>query len=63
MDASEVLVDELEKRVQQLREWIGSGHASDFSEYQKTVGEIKGLLFCRQQILDLKQQMEHSDDE
>ena len=63
MDASEVLVDELEKRVQQLREWIGNGHASDFSEYQKTVGEIKGLLFCRQQILDLKQQMEHSDDE
>jgi hypothetical protein len=63
MDISDVLVDELDKKIEQLKEWIGSGQAQDFTSYQKVCGEIKGLLTAKQQILDLKQHMENSDDE
>ena len=37
--------------------------AEDFGDYQRTCGEIRGLLTARQYITDLKQRMEHSDDE
>ena len=62
-NALEILTDKLEERVLQLREWVGGGQAKDYAEYLKTCGEIKGLLLARQNILDLKQKMEHSDDE
>ena len=63
MDISDVLVDELDKKIEQLKEWIGSGQAQDFTSYQKVCGEIRGLLTAKQQILDLKQHMENSDNE
>lgn len=63
MDASEVLVDELDSKVKQLKEWLASGQAQDFTDYQKTCGEIRGLLIARGYILDLKHNMEHSDNE
>jgi hypothetical protein len=56
-------VDELDKKIEQLKEWIGSGQAQDFTSYQKVCGEIRGLLTAKQQILDLKQHMENSDNE
>lgn len=63
MDASDVLVDELDNKVQKLREWLGSGQAKDYPDYQKICGEIRGLLYAKQEILDLKRKMENSDDE
>lgn len=63
MDASDVLVDMLDKEIVAKRDWIGSGQAKDYPEYQKICGEIKGLLFARQEILDLKRKLENSDDE
>jgi len=63
MDASDVLVDMLDKEIVTKRDWIGSGQAKDYPEYQKICGEIKGLLFARQEILDLKRKLENSDDE
>jgi hypothetical protein len=63
MDAFEVLVDILDRETIGKRDWIGSGQAKDYSEYQRVCGEIKGLLFARQEILDLKRKMENSDDE
>jgi hypothetical protein len=63
MDASDVLVDELDKKVQKLRDWLGGGQAKDYPDYQRICGEIRGLLFAKQEILDLKQKMENSDDE
>ena len=62
MDASDVLVQNLDKEVTAKREWVSSGQAKDYAEYQKICGEIKGLLFARQEILDLKQKMENSDE-
>jgi hypothetical protein len=62
MDASDVLVQELDDRVKYLKDWLGSGVAKDFVEYQKICGEVKGLLTARQNITDLKQKMENSDE-
>ena len=59
MDASDVLVQELDDRVKYLKDWLGNGVAKDFVEYQKVCGEIKGLLTARQNITDLKQKMEN----
>lgn len=63
MDAFDALVDILDKEVIGKRDWVASGQAKDFAEYQKICGEIKGLLSARQEVLDLKRKMEHSDDE
>jgi hypothetical protein len=63
MDVADVLVDELNKKVEQLKEWIASGQAQDYSGYQKVCGEIRGLLTARGYILDLKQNLENSDNE
>ena len=62
MDASDVLVQELDDRVKYLKDWLGNGVAKDFVEYQKVCGEIKGLLTARQNITDLKQKLENSDE-
>ena len=62
MDPLDVLTIELDKSVDQKRDWVASGQAKDYAEYQRICGEIKGLLFAKQEILDLKQTMEHSDE-
>jgi hypothetical protein len=62
MDAADVLVQTLDKEVTAKREWVTSGQAKDYAEYQKICGEVKGLLFAKQEILDLKQKMEHSNE-
>ena len=62
MDTFEVLVQELDKELVQKRDWVASGQAKDFADYQRMCGEIHGLLIARQEVLDLKQKMEHSDE-
>ena len=62
MDAFEVLVQQIEEKVEQLRDGISNGNAQSFEEYKKTCGEIRGLLTARQYTLDLKQRMENSDE-
>ena len=62
MDASDVLVQTLDKETTAKRDWIASGQAKDFSDYQRMCGEIHGLLIARQEIIDLKQKMENSDE-
>ncbi len=62
MDASDVLVQNLDKEVTAKRDWIASGQAKDYADYQRLCGEIHGLLIAKQEILDLKQKMENSDE-
>ena len=62
MDASDVLVQQQDDKVQQLQEAVSSGRAETFEEYKKMCGEIRGLLIARGYILDLKQKMENSDE-
>jgi len=48
--------------VKYLKDWLISGVAKDYAEYQKVCGEVKGLLTARQNITDLKHKMENSDE-
>jgi len=57
-----ILVKQIDDRVELLREAIGSGSARDFAEYKGMVGEVKGLLTCRLNIIDLLNKAEESDD-
>jgi hypothetical protein len=61
--AFEVLIEQLDDKVQQLQEFTATGRAASFEEYKGTCGEIRGLLIARGYVLDLKQRMENSDDE
>jgi uncharacterized protein YaaR (DUF327 family) len=62
MDAFEVIVKEIDDKVKQLFEYIGTGKADTFEEYKRLCGEIKGLLTARGYTLDLKNRMENSDE-
>ena len=63
MNVLDAVVLEMDERIAQLKDHLASGRLNTHEEYRQLCGEIKGLLFCRQNILDLKQKMEHSDDE
>lgn len=62
MDLFEVVAKEINDKVDQLKEALAAGVAS-FDEYRALCGEIKGLLFVKAYLRDLKQQLENSDDE
>jgi uncharacterized protein YaaR (DUF327 family) len=62
MDITDVIVNQIDDKVQQLQEAVSSGRADTFEEYKKTCGEIKGLLIARGYALDLKQRLESSDE-
>jgi len=61
--AFDLLIEQLDDKIQQLQEFTASGRANTFEEYKGTCGEIRGLLIARGYVLDLKQRMENSDDE
>jgi hypothetical protein len=62
MEPLDVLIIEFDKSIAQKRDWVASGQAKDFADYRRMCGEIHGLLIARQEITDLKQKMEHSDE-
>jgi len=62
MNALEVIVKEIDEKVQQLGEYVSSGNANSFEEYKRLCGEIRGLLIARGYTLDLKKRMENSDE-
>ena len=57
------LIEKLDDKVTQIQEALGSGSAKDYVEYRAMVGEVKGLLTARLNILDLRKNIEESDDE
>lgn len=57
------LLQQIDDKVSRQQEALGTGTAKDFAEYQKMCGEIQGLLTARLNILDLRKNLEHSDDE
>jgi hypothetical protein len=62
MDAFEVLIQQTDEKVAQLKEHLAEGKASSFEEYKRLCGEIRGLLLARGYIIDLQQKMEYSDE-
>lgn len=62
MDAFDVLIQQTDEKVTQLKEHLAAGRAVSFEEYKALCGEIRGLLIARGNALDLKKNMESSDD-
>lgn len=62
MDAIDVLVQQTDEKVAQIKDYLADGRVETFDEYKKLCGEIKGLLTARGYALDLQQTMEDSDD-
>ena len=62
MNALEVLIQQADDKVSQLKDALAEGRVESFEEYKKLCGEIRGLLIMRGYTLDLKQTMESSDD-
>lgn len=58
----ELIIKEIDEKVIQLQEYLGSGGAVDFTEYNRVCGEIKGLLTVRRYTIDLNKNLENSDD-
>ena len=63
MTGLELLLKQVDEKVEQLQEHIAAGSAANYEEYKATCGEIKGLLTARMYIKDLQQRMENSEDE
>jgi hypothetical protein len=61
MDLFEVISSQVDERVQWLKDGLANGHM-DINGYHQVCGEIKGLLFIKQYVKDLKQQLENSDE-
>jgi hypothetical protein len=58
MTAIELLIQQIDEKVQQLKDHLTTGNVEDFSEYKRLCGEVRGLLTARGYTLDLKQRME-----
>ena len=62
MDAMEVLVEQADEKISQLKEYLAQGRAVSYEEYKSLCGEIRGLLIARGHALDLTQRLEISDE-
>ena len=62
MTGLEVLLNQIDEKVQQLQESIVNGNVEKFEDYKKLCGEVRGLLIARGYTLDLKDRLEKSDE-
>lgn len=62
MDAFDVIVKEMNEKIDQLKDYLSTGRATTLDEYKAMCGEIKGLLYAQQYAKDLQRQIEESDD-
>jgi hypothetical protein len=62
MTEIDVLVLQLNEKIEQVKEAVTTGNFDKFEDYKKTCGEIRGLLIARGYVLDLKDRMEKSDE-
>jgi hypothetical protein len=62
MNGFDTLTSQIDDKILQMKDFISAGKAESFEEYKRLCGEIKGLLTARGYILDLKQNLEESDE-
>ena len=61
MTGLELLVKQLDEKIEQLKESVVVGNL-DHVQYQKLCGEIRGLLTARGYVLDLRDKLENTDE-
>ena len=62
MNGFQVLIQQADEKIDQLKDFLAEGKAESFEDYKKLCGEVRGLLIMRGYTLDLKQRLETSDD-
>ena len=62
MDVYELLIQQIDDKVQQLKIHLTTGNVEKFDEYKRLCGEVRGLLTAKGYVLDLQSRMEHSDE-
>jgi hypothetical protein len=62
LKATAVVINNIDEKVKQLEEHLGSRGAKTYDEYCEMCGEIKGLLTSRKFLTDLTKNMENSDE-
>jgi len=60
---SEFLLRKIRERQQTLSRTLSTGSAQDYAQYQRVVGEISGLNFTEQEIVNLHANLENEDNE
>ena len=60
---SEFLLRKIRERQQTLSRTLSTGSAQDYAQYQRLVGEISGLNFSEQEIVNLHANLEDDDNE
>ena len=63
MNDFDYLLKEYKDRMTMLSEALARGNAASYEEYKYICGQLRGLEAACGIIIDLKQKMEHSDDE
>jgi hypothetical protein len=62
LKATSLVINNIDEKVKQLEEHLGSKGARSYDEYCEMCGEIKGLLIARKSITDLTKNMEQLDE-
>ena len=62
LKATALVINNIDDKVKQLEEHLGSKGAKTYDEYCEMCGEIKGLLTSRKFLTDLTKNMENSDE-
>ena len=62
MDAFDVLLKEIDDKLQQLKEFLAEGKAETFEDYKRLCGEIRGLLTAKEYTIVLKRKLESLDE-
>lgn len=62
MDALDVLIQQADEKVTQLKDYLAEGKAASYEDYKALCGEVRGLLIARGNALDLKKNLEESDE-
>jgi hypothetical protein len=62
MDALEVIVQQTDDKITQLKDYLAEGKAESFEDYKRICGEIRGLLIARGYTLDIRKNLEESDE-
>lgn len=62
LKATALVINNIDDKVKQLEEHLGSKGAKTYDEYCEMCGEVKGLLTARKFLTDLTKNMENSDE-
>ena len=62
MDNLDVLRRKLRERMNDIADAVSTGSCKSYEEYQRLCGVIEGLAHAERDLLDMKDQMERSDD-